>query len=167
MQVYFQNSSLSQKVLIPGCKAERSCPNLLTLSRLEGSPVWFEQKPPHPPHCLPVSSLVKGCAVIIESLSCCCFFLLSPLLSLCFSFIHQTFIMRTSLVVQLLGLHTSTARGTGLIPGTWGTKIPHARWRGQKQTKTATKTFMVHPFEPQEPCPPVAPSAAGRTVTTL
>ena len=131
MQVYFQNSSLSQKVLIPGCKAERSCPNLLTLSRLEGSPVWFEQKPPHPPHCLPVSSLVKGCAVIIESLSCCCFFLLSPLLSLCFSFIHQTFIMRTSLVVQLLGL---CAGGLGSIPS-WRSKIFHAVRCGQKKTK--------------------------------
>ena len=60
LQVYFQSSSLSQKFLSSGCKAEGSCPNLLTLSGLEGSPVWFEQKPPHPPHCLPVSSLAKG-----------------------------------------------------------------------------------------------------------
>ena len=32
---------------------------------------------------------------------------------------------RTSLVVQWLGLCTSTAKGTGLIPG-GGTKIPYA-----------------------------------------
>ena len=31
----------------------------------------------------------------------------------------------TSLVVQWLGLHASTAGGQGSIPG-WGTKIPHA-----------------------------------------
>ena len=32
-----------------------------------------------------------------------------------------------SLAVQWLGLHTSTAGGTGSIPG-WGTKIPQAAW---------------------------------------
>ena len=36
-----------------------------------------------------------------------------------------------SLVVQWLGLHTSNAGVTGLIPG-WGTKIPPAAQRGQK-----------------------------------
>ena len=37
----------------------------------------------------------------------------------------------TSLVVQWLRFHSSTAGGTGLIPGP-GTKIPHATWHGQK-----------------------------------
>ena len=35
--------------------------------------------------------------------------------------------------VQWLGLHASTAGGTGSIPG-WGTKVPHAAWHGQKKT---------------------------------
>ena len=39
------------------------------------------------------------------------------------------------MAVQWLGLHASTAGGTGLIPGQ-GTKIPHALWHGQKQNKT-------------------------------
>ena len=39
--------------------------------------------------------------------------------------------MGTSLVVQWLRCHTSTAGGMGLIPG-WGTKIPHDTWCGQK-----------------------------------
>ena len=34
-------------------------------------------------------------------------------------------------MVQWLGLHASTARGTGLIPGQ-GTKIPHTWWHGQR-----------------------------------
>ena len=33
----------------------------------------------------------------------------------------------TSLVVQWLRLHASSAGGAGSIPG-WGTKIPHAVW---------------------------------------
>ena len=40
----------------------------------------------------------------------------------------------TSLVVQWLRLHTSTAGGVGSIPG-WGTKIPHAMGRSQKKKK--------------------------------
>ena len=40
----------------------------------------------------------------------------------------------TSLVVQWLRLHASTAGGTGLTPGR-GTKIPHAMWRSQKKIK--------------------------------
>ena len=36
-----------------------------------------------------------------------------------------------SLAVQRLGLHTSTARGPGWIPG-WGTKILKAPWSSQK-----------------------------------
>ena len=40
----------------------------------------------------------------------------------------------TSLAVQWLRLHTSTAVGTGLIPG-WGTKIPHAMRHGPKTRK--------------------------------
>ena len=42
--------------------------------------------------------------------------------------------MGTSLAVQWLRLHASTAGGTGLISGL-GTEIPHAEWSGQnKQT---------------------------------
>ena len=44
----------------------------------------------------------------------------------------------TSLVVQQLGLHASTAGGTSLIPGR-GTKILHAPRCGPKQTKTENK----------------------------
>ena len=40
----------------------------------------------------------------------------------------------TSLAVQWLRLHASTAGGTGSIPGC-GTKIPHAMWHGQKKKK--------------------------------
>ena len=36
----------------------------------------------------------------------------------------------TSLVVQWLNLHDSTAGGTGSNPR-WGTKIPHTAWHGQ------------------------------------
>ena len=39
----------------------------------------------------------------------------------------------TSLAVQWLRLRAPNAGGTGSIPGL-GTKIPHAAWRGQKQT---------------------------------
>ena len=39
-----------------------------------------------------------------------------------------------SQVVQWLGLCTSTAGGTGSIPGR-GAKIPHATWRGVKKKK--------------------------------
>ena len=42
--------------------------------------------------------------------------------------------MGTSLVVQWLRLHASTAGGTGSIPG-GATKIPHA-WRCGKKKKT-------------------------------
>ena len=38
----------------------------------------------------------------------------------------------TSLVVQWLELCTSTAGGTGLMPG-WGTEIPHATWCSRKE----------------------------------
>ena len=38
----------------------------------------------------------------------------------------------TSLAVQWLELHVSTAEGTGLIPGR-GTKIPYAKGHSQKQ----------------------------------
>ena len=39
----------------------------------------------------------------------------------------------TSLVVQWLGLHPSTTRGMGSIPG-WGTKILHDARHGQNNT---------------------------------
>ena len=42
--------------------------------------------------------------------------------------------LRTSLAVQWLRLHATTAGGTGSIPGQ-GTKIPHATWQGQKKKK--------------------------------
>ena len=38
----------------------------------------------------------------------------------------------TSLVVEWLRCHTSTAGGMGLIPS-WGTKIPHVVQSGQKR----------------------------------
>ena len=41
-------------------------------------------------------------------------------------------VVMTSLAVQWLRLHASTARGTGSIPG-WGTKITQAAQHGQKQ----------------------------------
>ena len=40
----------------------------------------------------------------------------------------------TSLAVQWLGLHASTAGGVGSIPGQ-GTEIPQAAWHGQKSKK--------------------------------
>ena len=46
----------------------------------------------------------------------------------------QIYISGNSLVVWWLGLHNSTAVGTGLIHGQ-GTKIPHAVWHGQKKKK--------------------------------
>ena len=39
-----------------------------------------------------------------------------------------------SLAVQWLTLHASTAGGVGSIPGQ-GTKIPHALWHGQNDSK--------------------------------
>ena len=49
----------------------------------------------------------------------------------------------TSLAVQWLRLHVSTAGGTGLIPGL-GTKILHAAWCGQK---IKFKAIIIHPFK--------------------
>ena len=46
--------------------------------------------------------------------------------------------MGTSLVVQWLRLHASTAGGGGSIPGQ-GTKIPHALGHGQKKKKKGGK----------------------------
>ena len=43
-----------------------------------------------------------------------------------------------SLAAQWLGLHTSTAGGTGSIP-TWGTKIPQAAQPKQKTNKQNLK----------------------------
>ena len=45
----------------------------------------------------------------------------------------------TSLVVQWLRTHTSTAGGMSAIPG-WGTKIPHALWCSQKKKKLLLET---------------------------
>ena len=41
-------------------------------------------------------------------------------------------------VVQWLELCTSTAGGTGLIPG-WGTKIPHSTWCSKKNNSHTVK----------------------------
>ena len=46
--------------------------------------------------------------------------------------------MRTSLVVQWFRLHASNAGDMGLILS-WGTRIPHAVWLGQKKIKKQTK----------------------------
>ena len=43
-------------------------------------------------------------------------------------------------MVQWLGLHASTARGMGSIPGQ-GTKIPHAAHHGQKKQKQKQKNL--------------------------
>ena len=43
----------------------------------------------------------------------------------------------TSLAVQWLRCCTSSVADVGLIPG-WGTKIPHAAQRGQKQKQRQT-----------------------------
>ena len=46
--------------------------------------------------------------------------------------------MGNSLVVQWLGLHTSSAGSTGSTPD-WGTKIPHVVQCGQKKKKKEMK----------------------------
>ena len=48
----------------------------------------------------------------------------------------------TSLEVQWLGLHASTAGGAGSIPGR-GNKFPHAAQHGQKMKK---KRALVNPY---------------------
>ena len=45
-------------------------------------------------------------------------------------------------MVQWLGLHTSTAGGTGLIPGR-GTKIPHAEWHSQNKFKKKNQNIKI------------------------
>ena len=49
----------------------------------------------------------------------------------------------TSLVVQWLRLHTSTANSTGSIPGQ-GTKIPHAVLCNQKENKDSDLFFWLY-----------------------
>ena len=49
-------------------------------------------------------------------------------------FSWKCFVLGTSLAVQWLRLHASTAWGTGSIRG-WGIKIPHAVWSGQKKER--------------------------------
>ena len=46
----------------------------------------------------------------------------------------QTELAGSSLVVQCLGLCTSTAGDMGPIPG-WGTKVPHTMWRGERMNQ--------------------------------
>ena len=50
----------------------------------------------------------------------------------------------TSLAVQWLRLHASTAGSAGLIPG-WGTKIPHATTRQQKK-KSFLFLICIYPY---------------------
>ena len=45
-------------------------------------------------------------------------------------------------MVQLLGLHTLTAEGTGLIPG-WGIKISQAARHNQKKIESVQKNFII------------------------
>ena len=52
----------------------------------------------------------------------------------------------TSLGFQLLGLRTSTAWGTGSIPGR-RTRIPHAAWCSQKKKKKSQKKELSQPVE--------------------
>ena len=52
----------------------------------------------------------------------------------------------TSLVVQWLGLHTSSAGGVGLIPG-WGTNIPHVVWRDQQKQTDFLKNPIKNNFK--------------------
>ena len=47
-----------------------------------------------------------------------------------------------SLAVQWLGLHAFTTEGLGSIPG-WGTKIPQAMWRGQKNPPNSLFTIYL------------------------
>ena len=56
--------------------------------------------------------------------------------------IWKSICIGTSLAVQWLRLHTSTAGGTGLIPGQ-GTKIPHAAWRDHPTTKKRKENEFV------------------------
>ena len=55
---------------------------------------------------------------------------------------HQRNESRTSLAVQWLRLHASTAGGLGSIPG-WVTKIPHAHGAAKKK-KTEKKRKENH-----------------------
>ena len=54
----------------------------------------------------------------------------------------------TSLAVQWLRLHASTAGGAGSIPG-WGTKILHAVRRGQKKKEKKSSAQDGHPGTPR------------------
>ena len=54
----------------------------------------------------------------------------------------------TSLVVQWLGLCTSTTGGVDSIPG-WGTKLPYATWHGLPKNKdrlTGATCVSIMPF---------------------
>ena len=56
----------------------------------------------------------------------------------------QNFCAGTSLVVQWLKLHASTAVGMGLIPR-WGTKVPHATvgWLKKTEFKTELPAYIT------------------------
>ena len=58
----------------------------------------------------------------------------------------------TSLVVQWLRLHASTAGGTGSIPGQ-GAKIPHPTCRAAKKKKKRVKGALVHHLSIPPPLP--------------
>ena len=55
---------------------------------------------------------------------------------------HRKQIYGNSLAVQWLGLHASTAKGTGSIPGQ-GTKIPQAVWCSQKTERKKENKLMA------------------------
>ena len=59
-------------------------------------------------------------------------FFLDPLVAGILSEVVPNWDGRTSLAVQWLRIHTSTAGATGLIPG-WGTKILHAKKKKKRQ----------------------------------
>ena len=53
---------------------------------------------------------------------------------------------QNSLAVQWIGLLASPTEGTGLIPS-WGTKIPHAGWCGQKKVDFFFPIYqIIHQF---------------------
>ena len=56
--------------------------------------------------------------------------------------VYEKFSLGNSLVVQWLGLCTFTAEGVGSVPG-WGTKIPQAVRRGQKEKKKKFRLMFV------------------------
>ena len=78
-------------------------------------------------------------ATVLGVCCCCCLPVCHFKRQFCFTiicvFCDQKSICRTSLVVQWLRLHASTAKNVGSIPSQ-GTKIPHATHCGQNKRKS-------------------------------